>query len=251
MKFFPKDSAFAVACVAKAHLQQVPFDSSVEDRKETISDLLTGNYVGRMRVAMKQELVKNVLRMSPLPASEPKTRRWEWFEDTAEDTSALFSGSLEDRTAKLQREARDNATDGPQGNGKVPASASGADKRNAQESESDLHSPQPEANLPSKVDTQTNAELKKQPEARSSAGPAPSQKTPQRSGVDAMSVDQMVSPERRTGTQDSAMELPVEPMSPPKVPRPPALDRSADREEGKPAVVSPTDAAEDDKYYSI
>lgn len=77
MKSFPKDSAFAVACVLKEYLQQVPFDAPVEDRKEVISDLLTDDYVGRMRVAMEQELTKNVLRMSPLLASERKTRRWE------------------------------------------------------------------------------------------------------------------------------------------------------------------------------
>ena len=70
-------------------MQQVPFDASVEDRKEMISGLLTGDYVGRTRVAMEPEPVKNVLRMSPLPASDPKTRRWEWFEDTAADKSAL------------------------------------------------------------------------------------------------------------------------------------------------------------------
>ena len=89
LKPFPNDSAFAVACEVKVQLQQVPFDASVEDRKEIISGLLTGDYVGRTRVAMEPEPVKNVLRMSPLPASDPKTRRWEWFEDTAADKSAL------------------------------------------------------------------------------------------------------------------------------------------------------------------
>ena len=54
-----------------------------------IPALLTTDYVRRMRVAMEQELVKKMLKMSPLPADEPKARRWEWFEDTAADTSAL------------------------------------------------------------------------------------------------------------------------------------------------------------------
>ena len=55
-----------------------------------ISALLTPDYVRRMRVAIEQDLVKNMLQKSPVPADEPKARRWEWFEKTATNTSALF-----------------------------------------------------------------------------------------------------------------------------------------------------------------
>ena len=51
---FLEDSALAVACVVKAHLQQVSFDATVEDRKKMISALLTTDYVRRMRVAMEK-----------------------------------------------------------------------------------------------------------------------------------------------------------------------------------------------------
>ena len=59
---FPEDSAFAVACVMKAHLQQVAFDAEVEDRKKMTSALLTLDYVRRVRVAIEQELVKTCSR---------------------------------------------------------------------------------------------------------------------------------------------------------------------------------------------
>ena len=72
---FPEDSAFAVACVMKAHLQQVAFDAEVEDRKKMMVALLAPDYVRRMRVAIEQELAKNVLKMSPVPADEPRSRR--------------------------------------------------------------------------------------------------------------------------------------------------------------------------------
>ena len=72
---FPEDSAFAVACAMKAHLQQVAFDAEVEDTKKRISALLTPDYLRPMRVANEQELVKNVLKISQVPADEPRARR--------------------------------------------------------------------------------------------------------------------------------------------------------------------------------
>ena len=87
--------------------------------------------------------MKNVLQMSPVPADEPRTRRWEWFENMATDTSALFPGSLEDRATKLQREATDNASDNSHGNEKVPMCADKAD----------AESPQPELDLTGEMDT--------------------------------------------------------------------------------------------------
>ena len=60
-----------------------------------------------------------------------------------------------------------------------------------------------------------------------------------------------MNPGRRTGIQDSAVELPSEPVSSPKVPRHSAPDGSAGREEGKSSVVSPTDETEDDKHSPI
>ena len=86
--------------------------------------------------------MKNVLQMSPVPADEPRARRWEWFENTATDTSGFFLGSLEDRAAKLQREAKENASGNSHDNEKVPMCADKAD----------VKSPQPESDLPVKMD---------------------------------------------------------------------------------------------------
>ena len=146
---------------------------------------------------------------------------------------------MEDRAAKLQREARDNASGGSHGNEKAPASADKADAKNAQEMESESCSPQLEANLPSKVDTHASTESQGNPETKPPAGPSTSQEVPQRSGEDGMSVS----------TQDG-------PVSPPKVSRPgtslhSAPVGSAGREEGKPSVVSPADVPEEDKHSPI
>ena len=88
-----------------------------------MSNLLMDDYVGHMRVAMEQELTKNALRMSQLAAltSERKPREWEWLEDTPKDTPALSPGSLEDRTAKLQKDAKDRAAGGSLVHGSVSA----------------------------------------------------------------------------------------------------------------------------------
>ena len=141
----------------------------------------------------------------------------------------FFPGSLEDRAAKLQREAKDNASGNSHDNEKVPMC----------EDKADAKSPQPESDLPGKVDAHARNESQGDPEAKPSAESSTPQEAPHHSEGDEMAL----------GAQD-------EPVSPPKVSRSEtsfhsAATGSAGREEGKPSVVSPMDRTEEDKHSPI
>ena len=131
--------------------------------------------------------------MSPVPADEPRASRWEWFENTSTDTSALLPGLLEDRVAKLQREAKDNASGNSHGNEKVLMCADKADAK----------SPQPESELPGKLDAHACNESQGDPNDKPPAESSTSQEVPYHSREDEMAL----------GAQE-------EPVSPPKVSRP-------------------------------
>ena len=146
-----------------------------------------------MRVAIEQNLVKNVFQMSTVPADEPRARRWKWFENTASDTSALFPGLLEDKAAKLQRGAKDNASGNSYDNEKAPMCADKADAK----------SPQPESELPGKLDAHARNESQGDPDDKPPAESSTPQEVPYHSREDEMAL----------GAQE-------EPVSPPKVSRP-------------------------------
>ena len=116
--------------------------------------------------------------MSLVPADKPKARRWEWFENTTTDTSALFPGSLEDRAAKLQREAKDNASGNSHDNEKVPICKDKADAK----------SPQPESDFPGEVDAHILNESQEDPETKPPGESSTPQEAPHHSGGDEMAL---------------------------------------------------------------
>ena len=84
------------------------FNATIEDRMRMMSSLFTEDHVKCMRVALEQELARNVLWRTPpmTGAADPNPRRWERFDIPPENAPALFPGSLADRAGDPKREAK-------------------------------------------------------------------------------------------------------------------------------------------------